>query len=87
MALGSEMDDTVYLIFLHNLLHLVVITDVSFYEHIVRHILYVHQVRQITCVCQFIQIDNSVLRIFVHSLSDRIEACAAATYKYYSFHD
>ena len=45
---------------------LLIVADVSFHEHIVRHVLYVLQVSQVTCIRQLVKIYYSVLRIFVH---------------------
>lgn len=56
MALCSKMDDTVYLVFLHNLLHTFIVAYVSLYEHIVKLILYVFQVRQVAGISQLVRL-------------------------------
>jgi len=69
MTLGSEMDDAIYLVVLHQLQHQVEITDVALHEGIVWLVLDVLEVSQITCVSQLVEVDDVILRIFVHEKS------------------
>ena len=69
MALGSEMDDAIHLVVLHQLQHQVEITDVALNKSIVRLILDVLEVSQVTSVSQLVEIDDVILRIFVHEKS------------------
>ena len=69
MTLGSEMDDAIHLVVLHQLQHQVEIADVALNESIVRLVLNVLEVSQITCVSQLVEVDDVVLRIFVHEKS------------------
>ena len=69
MALGSEMDDAIHLVVLHQLQHLVEIADIALNESIVRLVLNVFEVSQVTCVSQLIEVDDVILRIFVHEKS------------------
>ena len=62
MALCSQVNDTIYVIQLHQLLHLLVVADVRLYEHIVRLVLNVFQVRQVTRIRQLVQVDDTVFR-------------------------
>ena len=57
MALGSEMDDAIHLIVLHQLQHQVEITDITLNESIVRLVLDVLEVSQITSVSQLVEVD------------------------------
>lgn len=66
VALGSEMNDAIHLVVLHQLQHQVEITDITLYESIVRLVLNVLEVSQITCVSQLVEVDDVILRIFVH---------------------
>jgi len=69
MTLGSEMDDAIHLIVLHQLQHQVEITDITLYESIVRLVLDVLEVSQVACVSQLVEVDDVILRIFVHKKS------------------
>ena len=69
MALGSEMDDAIHLIVLHQLQHQVEITDIALNESIVRLVLDVLEVSQVACVSQLVEVDDVILRIFVHEKS------------------
>ena len=69
MALGSEMDDAIHLVVLHQLQHLVEIADIALNESIVRLVLNVFEVSQVTCVSQLVEVDDVILRIFVHEKS------------------
>ena len=69
VALGSEMDDAIHLVVLHQFQHQVEITDITLYESIVRLVLDVLEVSQITSVSQLVEVDDVILRIFVHEKS------------------
>jgi len=62
VALGSEMDDAIHLVVLHQFQHQVEITDITLYESIVRLVLDVLEVSQV-------EVDDVILRIFVHEKS------------------
>ena len=66
VALGSEMDDAIHLVVLHQLQHQVEITDITLYESIVRLILNVLEVSQVACVSQLVEVDVDILTISVH---------------------
>ena len=53
----------------YQLQHQVEITDIPLNESIVRLILDVLEVSQVACVCQLIEVDDVILRIFVHEKS------------------
>ena len=69
VALGSKMDDAIHLVVLHQFQHQVEIADVALNESIVRLVLDVLEVSQVACVCQLVEIDDVILRIFVHEKS------------------
>ena len=69
MTLGSEMDDAIHLVVLHQLQHQVEITDIPLNESIVRLVLDVLEVSQVACVSQLVEVDDVILRIFVHEKS------------------
>ena len=89
MALGSEMDDTVNLLVLHQLIESVEVADVHLDKLIIGLVLDVLEVGKITCIRQLVQVDNFVLWIFVHEEANDMranEACAASNH-YISFHN
>ena len=58
-----------HLVVLYQFQHQVKITDITLYESIVRLILDVLEVSQITCVSQLVEVDDVILRVFVHEKS------------------
>ena len=60
MALGSEMDDAIHLVVLHQFQHQVEITDITLNKSIVRLVLDVLEVSQVTSVCQLIKVDDVI---------------------------
>ena len=58
MALGSEMNDAIHLVVLHQLQHQVEITDIALNESIVRLVLNVLEVSQVACICQLVEVDD-----------------------------
>ena len=69
MTFGCEMDDAIYLVVLHQLQHQVEIADIALYEGIVWLVLDVLKVSQVTSVSQLVEVDDVILRIFVHEKS------------------
>ena len=58
VVLGSEMDDAIHLVVLHQFQHQVKITDITLNESIVRLVLDVLEVSQVACVCQLVEVDD-----------------------------
>lgn len=79
MALCSQVNDTIYVIQLHQLLHLLVVADVRLYEHIVRLVLNVFQVRQVPRIRQLVQVDDTVFRILVYEQAHHVAANKSGT--------
>ena len=59
------MDNAIRFVLFHQLLHSGEITYICFYKSIVRLVFYIFEIRQISGVCQFIEIDNTVIGIFI----------------------
>ena len=74
-----QVDDAVHVIQLHQLLHLLIVADVRLYEHIVRLVLNVLQVRQVSRIRQLVQVDDTVLRILVHEQAHHVAANKSGT--------
>ena len=79
MALCSQVNDTIYVIQLHQILHLLVVADVRLYEHIVRLVLNVFQVRQVPRIRQLVQVDDTVFRILVYEQAHHVAANKSGT--------
>ena len=73
------MDDTVYLILLHQFQHLVIVADICLDKYIVRLVLNVLQIRQVAGVGQFVQVDDAVFRILVHEQAYHVAADETGT--------
>lgn len=92
MTFSCQMNNTVYVILLHQLQHLFIVADVGLYKRIVRFVLYIFQVGQISCISQLIQIDDAIFRIFVYKQTYYVTADEARSTGYYDiafkiFHD
>ena len=80
MALCCEVNHTVDVIFLEDSHNCLKVTDVGFDKGIVRFVFNVFQVGEVACVCQLINVDDMIIRIFVHKKSYNMtsdESCAA----------
>ena len=88
MALCSQMDDTIHLLILHQLEHALKITDIHLDKPIVRLVLNILEVIQITRISKLIQIDNLIVRILVYKQAHHMASYKARTTGNYdtSFH-
>ena len=89
MALGSEMDDTVYLLVLHQLIEGVEVADIHLDKLIIGFVLDVLEVGKVAGIRQLVEADYFVLWIFVHEEANDMranEACTASN-NYISFHN
>ena len=66
VALGSQMDDSVHLLVLHQLIESVEVANVHLDKLIVGLLFYILQVSEVARICQFIKINDVVFGIFVH---------------------
>ncbi len=66
MALGSKVDDAVYMLVLHQLVESLEVADVHLHELVVRTVLNILQVCQVAGVGQLVEIDDVILRVLVH---------------------
>ena len=69
MALGSEMDDAIHLVVLHQFQHRSKSQISPLTKSIVRLVLNVFEVSQVACVSQLVEVDDVILVIFVHEKS------------------
>lgn len=74
MALSREMDDAVDMLFLHQFVNTVEIADIHLYETVIRFILDVLQVGQVASVSKLIEVDDPVIRVFVHEKANNVTA-------------
>lgn len=79
MAFCREVDDSVDLILAHDGADRVNVTDVCLDESIIRTILYVMEIGEVSGVGELVQIDDMVVRIFVDEKTDHMTAYEAGT--------
>lgn len=79
MGFGSKMDDAVNLLVLHQLIHAFKVADVHTNELIVRLVLNVLEVGEVASVCQLIEVNNLIVRIFVHKKPDDMATDESST--------
>ena len=87
MALGSEMDDTVDLLVLHQLVESVEVAYVHLDKLIVWFVLDVLEISKIAGIRQLVEVDDFILWIFVHEETNdmRADKACAASNNYISF--
>ena len=73
------MDDSIDLILAHDGADRVNVTDVCLDESIIRTILYVMEIGEVSGVCELVQIDDMVVRIFIDEKTDHMTAYEAGT--------
>jgi excinuclease UvrABC helicase subunit UvrB len=61
-------------VFLHERQHKVEIADVCLDKHVVRLVFYVLEVGKVSRISQFVEVDDTVLRIFVHEQTHYVAA-------------
>ena len=66
MAFSSQVNDAIHLFILHQLVECFEITNIHLHELIVRLVLNILQVRQVTRISQLIQANDVILRILVY---------------------
>ena len=83
MALGRKVDYPVHIILFHQRLHRFIVTDVGFYKDIILLALNVFQVGQISCIRQFVEVDDAVFRVFVHEKAYHVRTDESGTARYH----
>ena len=81
VAFRCKMDDTIYLFALYKFTEILKVADVHLYELVVRFILYILEVGEITCIRQLIKVDNLILRVLIYEKSYNMaanKACATS---------
>ena len=75
------MNDAIDMLFLHEFIEGVEVADVHFHKLIVRFIFHIFKIGQITCISEFIEVDDVILRILVHEQAHYMasyKACATS---------
>ena len=72
MALCSQMDNARHMFFLHQRVNRVEIADICTHETVVRFVLDIFEVRQVTCVCQLVHIDDTIVRVLVYKQTNHM---------------
>ena len=87
MAFGGEVNHSVDVVFGEEFAYRIEIADVGTLENVVRFLLDVFQIREIAGIREFVEIDDAIVRIFVHEKSHDVRADKARTagYEYVAF--
>ena len=87
MALGSEMDDTVNLLVLHQLIESIEVADVHLDKLIIRFVLNVLEVGKVAGIRQLVEVDDAIVGILVHEEANNMRAneSGSACNNYISF--
>ena len=70
MALSSQVDDTINLLILHQLVESIKIADIHLHKLVVGFVLDIFQVSQVTSISQLVEVDNVIIGILVHKQAD-----------------
>ena len=79
MAFCRQVDDSVDMFVLHELVERVEVADVHLHELVVRLVLYVLEVREVARVGKLIEVDNLVFRVLVHEQANHVAPNKAGT--------
>ena len=77
------MDYSVDVVLRHQRLDCLVVADVGLHEHVVFLVLNVLEVGQVACIRQLVEVDDAVLRIFVHEQAYYMRADEAGSARYH----
>ncbi len=83
MTLCCQMDDTVHLLVLHQLVERIEITNVHLHKLVVGLVLDILEISQIPRIRQLVKVDDVVIRVFVHKQAHHMtsnKACATGNY-------
>ena len=84
MALGSEMDATVNLLVLPQLIESVEVADVHLDKLIIWFVLDVLEISKIAGIRQLVEVDDVILWVFVHEEANHMRADKACAASYYN---
>ena len=73
------MNDAVDTVLLHELLYKLIVADVALHKGVVGLVLDVVEVGKITCIGQFVEIDDFIIRIFVDEQAHNMRADKTGT--------
>ena len=79
VTFGSQMDDTVYMLVLHELVERVEVANVHLHELVVRLAFDVLQVREVARIRKLVEVDNLVFGILVHEKANHVAPDKACT--------
>ena len=78
---SSEMDDAIHLLVLHQFVEGIEVADIHLHKLIVGLVLDILEVSQITCIRQFVEVNDVILRVLVHKQAHYMasdKACATS---------
>ena len=79
VTLCGKVNDAVYLLFLHETEHPFKVTDVHLYKLVIGLVLNILEVGKVPRVSEFVQVNNVILRVFVHKQAHHMRANEART--------
>ena len=84
VAFGGKVDDAVHFFAAQQFQNSLEIADVHSDETVVRLMLYILEIRKITCVSEFVEVDDAVVGMVVHHQSHKVapDESGASGYKY-----
>ncbi len=79
MALCGQVNDAVHLLLLHETEHPLKVADVHLHKLIIGLVLNILEVGKVPGVGEFVQVNNMILRVFVHKQAHHMRANEART--------
>ena len=83
VGLSRKVDYAVNLLILHQFVECFKVADIHLYELVVRSVLDVLEIRKISGISEFVEIDDFILRIFIYEKSYNMRAYEACSASYY----
>ena len=82
MAFGCKMDNAIDVVLSENGQHSLKIANIATLKMVIVAILDIFEIGKIACVCQFVEIDDVVLRIFVDEEPNDVAADESGSARY-----
>ena len=79
MTLGSKVNDAVDLLILHQLVESIEVADIHPHKLIIGLVLDILEIGQVSGVSQLIEVDDAIIRIFVHKEAYHMTSYKART--------
>ena len=83
MRFSGQMDDAIDLLVLHQLVEGIEVADIHFYKLVIGFVLDILQIGEVASIGQFVEVNDVIIRIFVHEQAHYMasnKACATSNY-------